>query len=42
MKNNEIKNSWKKFVIYIIYNKYIIINIISLKNNVPQVFGSNL
>jgi hypothetical protein len=44
MENNEIKNSWNKIylIIYIIYNKSIIINIISFKNNVSQVFGSNL
>jgi len=29
-------------IIYIIYNKLIIVNIINLKNNVTQVFGSNL
>jgi hypothetical protein len=29
-------------IIYIIYNKSIIINIINLKNNISQVFGSNL
>ncbi len=28
-------------IIYIKYNKYIIINVINLKNNVSQVFGSN-
>ncbi len=44
MKNNEIKKIEIKihFIIYIIYDKSIIINIISLKNNVSQVFRSNL
>jgi hypothetical protein len=44
MKNNEIKIIKIKIhpIIYIIYNKSIIINIIKVKNNVSQVFGSNL
>jgi hypothetical protein len=32
----------KKFIYYNIYIKYIVINIINLKNNVTQNFGSNL
>jgi hypothetical protein len=32
----------KGLIFYIIYNKFIVVNIINLKTNVPQVFGSNL
>jgi hypothetical protein len=41
MENNEIKNDFLKYFKNIYYILYIIINIINLKNNVTQVFGSN-
>ncbi len=44
IENKEIKNNWNKnhLIIYIIYNRSIIINIINFKNKISQVFGSNL
>jgi len=44
MKNKEILKIEINIYImlYYIYNKCIMINIINFKNNVPQVFGSNL